>query len=161
MRSLAIIGLSSSRTLAPISDDAWETWGLGNDPRCELYDRVFEMHPPYFFDGEKRARVERQLEEMENLYHQGNYPATDWAWGYDSSIAYMLALGIHYCFRTIGLWGVDMARDEEYAYQRENMMHMLGFARGRGIEIVLPPQSKLHMPVNCYPFGFESIIHRS
>lgn len=54
---------------------------------------------------------------------------------YESSFAYMLAYAIHKNPSIISVYGIRMATDEEYAYQRANAEYMIGYARGAGIEV--------------------------
>ena len=50
----------------------------------------------------------------------------------------------------IGLWGVDMAANEEYAYQRPGCQFFLLEAMRRGIGVFLPPESDLMRPMPVY-----------
>ncbi len=62
---------------------------------------------------------------------------------WNSSIGYMLALAIHEGVDRIGVWGVDMKADDEYGYQRPNCEYLIGLARGKGIDVVIPEESPL------------------
>ena len=50
----------------------------------------------------------------------------------------------------IGLWGVDMAANSEYAWQRPGCQHFIGLARKMGIKVILPPESDLMQPPTLY-----------
>ena len=50
----------------------------------------------------------------------------------------------------IGLWGVDMAANEEYAYQRPGCQFFVLEAMRRGIGVYLPPESDLMRPMPVY-----------
>ena len=50
----------------------------------------------------------------------------------------------------IGLWGVDMAASDEYAYQRPGCQNLVLEASRRGIGIFLPPESDLMRPMPVY-----------
>ena len=50
----------------------------------------------------------------------------------------------------IGLWGVDMAASDEYAYQRPGCQFFVLEAGRRGIGIFLPPESDLMRPMPVY-----------
>jgi hypothetical protein len=50
----------------------------------------------------------------------------------------------------IGLWGVDMAAGEEYAYQRPGCQNLVLEAMRRGIGVYLPPESDLMRPMPVY-----------
>lgn len=62
---------------------------------------------------------------------------------WNSSIGYMLALAIHEQYERIHIFGVDMKDGEEYGYQKPNAEYLIGLARGRGIEVVIPDASPL------------------
>ena len=74
----------------------------------------------------------------------------------ESSIAYMMALAILEKVDRIGIWGVDLHCDSEYAFQRPNMEYLVGLARGRGIKVYIPPQSALLTHQTGVPYGYWS-----
>lgn len=156
MRQVAIIGLApSSFEYAPWDDPTWEKWGLPWGPRWYQLDRAFELHD---ITQVRRTRspvdYEDRLRSLPCLYmQQAHYPNAirfpldevsalvgDY---FSSSIAYLLALAIHEGVGRIGLWGVDMSDNDEYAYQKANCEYLIGFARGKGIEVHIPEISPL------------------
>ncbi len=78
-----------------------------------------------------------------------------------STLAYMLAMAIDALQEraaagekvAIGLFGVDMAASEEWAYQRPGCQHFIGLAMSLGIDVVLPPESDLMRPPTMYGIG--------
>ena len=156
---VAIVGLApSTHDQAPFEDPDWEAWGFAQDEDGYPYlDRVFEMHPLDFIRGVRRPGFEDRLKEFDvPLYMQEAYPAIPNATAYpiedviavigdyfNSSIAYMLGLAILEKVDRIGVWGVDMAGDDEFGYQRPNTEYMIGFAKGLGIDVVVPEESSL------------------
>ena len=50
----------------------------------------------------------------------------------------------------IGLFGVDMAANEEYGYQRAGCQHFLLVAADLGIKVIVPPESDLLRPMPIY-----------
>jgi hypothetical protein len=74
----------------------------------------------------------------------------------ESSIAYMVALAMLERVDRIGIWGVDLHCDSEYAYQRPNLEYLIGMARGMGIKVFVPPQSALLTHQMGVPYGFYS-----
>jgi len=50
----------------------------------------------------------------------------------------------------IGLWGVDMAAHDEYAYQRPGCQNLVLEAMRRDIGVYLPPESDLMRPMPVY-----------
>jgi hypothetical protein len=85
---------------------------------------------------------------------------------FTSSIGYMLAMAIaegrnaqfepidEDAVGWIGLYGIDLASDTEYAEQRPNAEYFIGLARGLGIEVVIAEGSALLRADHLY--GFES-----
>jgi hypothetical protein len=70
---------------------------------------------------------------------------------FTSSLAWMLAMAIMTeGVEEIGLWGVDMAANEEYQWQRPGCQYFLQEAVKRGIEVTLPPESDLLQPALWY-----------
>lgn len=56
-------------------------------------------------------------------------------------------------FGEIQVWGVDMAQDSEYSHQRPSCEAAVGFARGLGIKVYVPPLSDL-MKIP-FVYGYE------
>jgi hypothetical protein len=149
---VAVVGLSpKTHDLAPWDDPTWQKWGL---PWDEGYwarmDRWFEMHDRRLLESEHCGRRPGYLERIANLpvYTQENYPFDEvaksiGAYYFNSSIAYAMALAIHEGAEEIGVWGVDLTADEEYAYQKPNMEYLIGVARGKGIQVFIPEDSAL------------------
>lgn len=159
---VAIVGLSPSRREVP-SD--YEIWALPWDAEyASRAARLFEMHPRVLLEKPESLRsadyfdhlgkfpqpvytqehwsdvptsTPYPLEELQETVFKG-FPRWDQVDWYNSSPAYMLALAIHEGATTIGLFGIDILDDSEFAYERPCLEHLIGFARGRGIEIVIP-----------------------
>ena len=158
MRQIAIVGLSdSTHDEAPYKDPSWELWGLSTDvEKCFYFDRVFQMHPLSFLRVHF-PELEDSLREFDiPLYMQEAYADIPNATAYpmedvsavvgdyfNSSIAYMLGLAIVEKVDRIGIWGVDLNCDDEFAYQRPNAEYLIGFAKGRGIDVFIPEESSL------------------
>ena len=150
---VAVIGLSpKTHDEAPWSDPEWQKYGLPWDegywPRL---DCAFEMHDLRLLTSEhchRKPGYLKRLQELPRLYTQDNYPFEEvaksiGAYYFNSSIAYAMALAIHEGAEEIGVWGVDLVADEEYAYQKPNMEYLIGFARGKGIRVHIPEKSSL------------------
>jgi hypothetical protein len=160
MRQIAIVGLAdSTHDKAPYKDSSWELWGLTLDhEKCFYFDKAFQMHPLSFINNTSfSSEDERSLRELDiPIYMQESYSEIPNAVAYplegvinlvgdyfNSSIAYMLGLAILENVDRIGIWGVDMIADDEFAYQRPNAEYLIGFAKGRGIDVFVPGESSL------------------
>jgi hypothetical protein len=68
----------------------------------------------------------------------------------------MIAMAIYEGFDVIGIWGVDMAVQGEYEAQKPSCEYFIGWALGKGIEVILPPESDLLFSPFLYGFEDES-----
>lgn len=57
---------------------------------------------------------------------------------------------------TIGLWGVEMCSDGEYAYQKPGVMHFMNMASLFGAHVVAPEGTSLASKPLPYPLNVES-----
>jgi hypothetical protein len=57
----------------------------------------------------------------------------------------------------IGLWGIDMAANEEYEMQRAGIHHLTYIAQQRGIEVGVPEESDLFTP--RFRYGIDEWTH--
>lgn len=185
-KKIAIVGSApSSLNLAPWNDPTWAVWCCSPAiyPVAKRSDVWFELHRflpyppgkpnepgtrPYFsaefceflnrhplvFMSEKHPLVRNSerypYEEM--LKKHGPYH-------FNSTISWILALAIECKPEAIGMFGIDMAANEEYAYQRPGCQHFLGLAKSLGIDIVLPPESDLMRPPTMYGLSELSPRH--
>lgn len=158
---VAVIGLSpTTHGKAPWIDAEWQKWGLPWDAHWARLDRAFELHDLRLLEGEHSRRGADYMDRLRgigSLFMQEAYPSIGNAMRYpfeavaesigayyfNSSIAYALALAIHEGAEEIGIWGVDMKGEDEYAYQRPNMEYLIGVARGKGIKVYVPDESPL------------------
>lgn len=79
---------------------------------------------------------------------------------FTSSLSWMFAMAIeaiqehrakgHNEPCSIGLWGVDMAANEEYGYQRAGCQFFAMIAQQLNIQVIVPPESDLLMPPPLY-----------
>lgn len=183
--NVAIVGLApSTHDLAPWGDSDWEIWGLPwDDAGWAMMARHFEMHDLRLLESAHSRRKPGyfdRLKECPRLYMQEAYAGFPAAVAYpyeevsksicapywNSSIAYAMALAIHEGAEQIGIYGVDMALGEEYAYQKPNMEYLIGIARGKGIKVILPDSCPLtrfnptgiafydHMPTYTKRYGW-------
>ena len=147
-----IVGLGPSHDLVPWREE--ETWGLPWDAWSPRYDLLFEMHDRSLFESKGKQYMDRlrdsdvpviMQERHDDIPNSVAYPldAVSSIVGdyYGSSVAYMVALAITRKENRIVLYGVDLSDD--YDHQRPNLEYLIGFARGRGIEVEVPEGSLL------------------
>jgi hypothetical protein len=71
-----------------------------------------------------------------------------------NSPSYMMGLAILQGATTIGLWGIDMAMQDEYAFQRPSCELMIGVCLAKGINVIIPSESSLCKSRRMY--GYET-----
>jgi hypothetical protein len=157
MKKLAIVcGGPSSEMKAPFDDPDYEVWVLGNRANnYPRFDLMFEIHdvtsengpgyPKWLVDKNIPLIVGKDFpieadhvtafpfEESEELF--GSLYLT-------SSPAMMVCLAMLRGYPYMELYGIDLCIDDfEYFWQRPCMEAWIGFARGRGHEVILHPLS--------------------
>mgnify|MGYP007047380668 CR=1 FL=1 len=150
---VALIGRNEARLGGvPYGDPSWSLWGLAWDPMWrDRLDVLFDPHWPVLAksSAEYIAEIDRPVyldetmvtdkfptaqayplkEVISEIFH-GRTPYLE------SSVGYMFALAILKGATTIGLYGISMNGTGEYAHQRPNMEYLIGFAHGRGINVI-------------------------
>lgn len=73
---------------------------------------------------------------------------------YSNQISWMIALAIMLDYKEIMVYGVDMAQESEYNFQRASCQFFLGYAAGAGIKLRIPKSCEL---IKCGKlYGFQS-----
>lgn len=75
---------------------------------------------------------------------------------FTNSISWFIAFAIMEGFQYIGIYGVDMATDSEYGWQRPSCEYWIGLAEGMGIEVYIPPASDLLKCTQLYAFESDN-----
>lgn len=177
-KTLAIVGFArTTRDLAPWKDKSIEIWGINegyNNKWMKRWDRWFQMHPRWNF-----TRTEANLNDPKHwewlrkehdfpIYMQEKYddvPASVRfpleecikAIGrryFTSSVAMMMVFAVLEGFKRIELYGIEMASDTEYKYQRPGGEFAIGWCLGKGIEIYTPPECTL---MRAPLYGYEEV----
>lgn len=71
---------------------------------------------------------------------------------FTNTISYEIALAIMMGYKTIAIYGVDMAVGTEYEKQRPSCEYMIGIAKGLGIEVIIPDEADLLKARFLYAF---------
>lgn len=157
---IAIVGTAeSTRGAAPYGDDSWQIWSLGaNIHAIPRYDRWFELHHQRVLEAcgawqQLYPKLKQAGEKLTIGHPNPNLPdaklipleelMTAYGKYFTSSIAWMIAMAIHEKPTEIGIWGVEMQGDGEYAHQKPCCEYFLGMAKGMGIKVYVPEQSTL------------------
>lgn len=167
---------------APYGDQSWQVWGCspgayGVVPkgRSNMWWELHRYEPgqPWFSPEYRQflrdhpcVVVAEPREEIPNgMMLDYQYLVRKYSpYFFTSSIAWMMAHAIeiitaagnpHEC--KIGLWGVDMAANEEYEAQRAGLHYFALIAAKLGIEVGVPPESDLFRPRFLY--GIDEVNH--
>ena len=153
MKKLAIVcGGPSSEMLAPFEDPDYEIWVLGNRANnYPRFDLIFEIHdvvsengpgyPKWLADKNIPLVVGKDFPIKAKHVIVFPYDESEKLFGslyLTSSPAMMLCYAILRGYPYVEIYGVDLVIDDfEYFWQRPCMEAWIGFARGRGMEVVL------------------------
>lgn len=186
---VAILGtVPASRHIAPFDDPSWEIWvcSPGNRGQCPRVTRWFELHSlvdmagpennvwrPDYYAWLRGQNFPIYMQEKSEMFPQAIvYPRDAMIakfgrrW-FTSSVAWMMALALHEMSRLpgeqhqIGIFGVDMAADQEYhTQQKAGCMRFIEFAEAQGVEVFIPLESCLAVPPPLYGYAEGSRMGR-
>lgn len=179
-KKLCILGTASTMKEAPFEDDDYEFWGVSGllgSADCKKLDRIFEIHPWYEVRSmlpllqtmeESNAPIYMQ-EVQEEVPRSVKFPRDEVAEMFKldvmgdhlyvtNTITWMILLGIYEGYTDFNLFGVHMAHDMEYAYQRASCSWALGIIHGymlagKDYRIHLPDESELMHAQYEYGYG--------
>lgn len=75
---------------------------------------------------------------------------------YSNQISVMTAMAIMMGYKEIHIYGVDMAQQSEYAWQRASCQFFIGYAAGMGVKVLIPIHSELCKYVGFYGFDTDN-----
>ena len=169
---IGILGSApSSINLAPYDDPTWHLWGCSEG--CaqfvgqrkiaawfEIHDWPFSRWQKDYQDFLKRQKIVYTASHVPELTNSTLYPKEEMIEKYGKyfwtcSPAYMLAYAIDQKPEEIGIWGIDMAAADEWAYQRPACHYFIGIAQALGIKITVPSESDLLKPPAMYGFNLS------
>lgn len=81
-------------------------------------------------------------------------PAPFWA----STFAFQIALAISEGFEGIGLFGLDFGSEREVVFERANALWWAGLACGRGMSLLVPPDSTFLLHGARYGFQYDEEV---
>ena len=164
-KQLAIVGTTDSLLDAPYDSKDWEIWGLnGAYQAMKRYDKWFDLHDmkvlkechkPEYFEFMTKAGKNLTLNKKYKDYPDAKvFPYKELVEKYGNyftnTIAWLVAYAIEQSPEEIGIWGVNMATDTEYAKQRPCCEYYMGIAKGKGIKITVPEASELLQGAHLY-----------
>jgi hypothetical protein len=158
-----------------------ELWGLGRCNTfywCRTltdWDRWFDLHPVERTPHHKGIQIMRpdawawyqRLDQRRPVYLLAHHPAVPAsipfprAWVQETlpgspftvSVDWVIALALCEGFDRVVLNGIGTRRDPEYAYSHQGILYWIGFARGRGVDVVVEGPSCYATPPHVY--GYE------
>jgi hypothetical protein len=168
--TVAILGTATStRKDAPLGKPGVDIWALG---ACVdwIAGREFQVHE--WFELHRWDAIPKPAQELlgqvtGKLWLQEPVDGVrgdifpidklvdDFGSDFTNSISYLIAHAIQRGYERIEIYGVDMAHDTEYNYQRPNCFYYIGLARGRGIEVYIPDGSALAKASRGGLYGYD------
>ena len=156
---VCIVGGSSGRDNARLyAAPGWNVWCV-----ARIYDQVpyatlvFEMHQNSNHWGPSTHTAYRD----NKLILQASNPqfpnasilpireiVEEFGTGFTSSFSWLIAYAIHRRTKTLSLCGVNMSHSSEIETQRPGLFYILGYARAKGVNIILPHTAHLRQEVN-------------
>lgn len=181
---LCIVGTAASSNEAPYDEEidgkyVYEIWAGGTaqaKPDVLRIDRLFEMHPQRYWGN---LSVQGRMNEFHGpIYMQEHYDEIPNSVKYPyeevrekyylpvmkdnlyvtNTITWMILLALHEGYRDISIYGVHMAHESEYAYQRSSCSWALGILQGMQLmgedfNLYIHPDSSLLTAEYEYGYG--------
>jgi len=159
---VTIIGKGDGWDKAPTEG---ECWGVTQLNLRRPVTRVIDMND-YSLWGEVEAREalesrQKALDDNIPYIDLMSYPlrkivdyfGTDY---FSNTVDYTLAMAIYEGFKEIDLYGVNMAVDSEYAYQKPGVDFWCGVALGKGIKVnVHGKESTIMLTQTGFLYGYK------
>jgi hypothetical protein len=166
--------------LAPYKDESWQIWACSPDNAFGRLPRVsawFEIHgdltwpesakwgaPAYI---EWLNRQEFPIFAIDNsVIHNATPLPKDVLLGkfgryfFTSTFAWAFSYALLLGAKTIGLYGIDMTVNSEYAHQRPAMQHFMWLASQAGVTVIAPDESDIAQPPALYGYADATPIGR-
>lgn len=136
-------------------DTEGDIWCVSSVFDClnpDKVDLIFQMHTPDTWEDWLQYHREKVIVAFPCSYQQ--YPILEMVNKYGSvfgsTIAWMLCLAIERGYERIKMFGLDMASKQEYIDQRDTVYYWIGRAEERGIEVVIPEDSRIFFKDRIY-----------
>ena len=166
-RKVAIIGTAPQWAQAPFDDPSWEIWGIyGIVCAGKRLDRIYELHSKEVIEEQSKNNpryweivatygdkyITKDHFDIAPNAKRFNFQSKIDKYGryFASSASWLLAEAIDEGADEIGMWGINMASDSEYAHQKPSCTYLLGYAAAKGIKITIPPSSELLQVSHLY-----------
>jgi hypothetical protein len=178
---VALVGTCpSSRLLAPYEDSSWEIWACSPGNAFGFLPRVtkwFEIHGDLLWPESAEWGAPKYIEWLKQqdfpIYAIDNsvfpnavrFPKDEvlakfGRYFFTSTFAWAFALAMMKGAKVIGLYGIDMTVNSEYAHQRPAMQHFIWLAAQAGVMVVAPDESDILQPPPLYGFSDATPIGR-
>ena len=174
LRSLAIVGSHpDTRENAPFDDPDYEIWLFNEAPQkawVKRWDADLQIHKEEVYTSLQNWVNKDHWEWLQQdhgpdkrIFMQEVDPRVPNSVKYPleeilelipyrylrSSPSLMLALAIYLGYKRIEIYGSDLSSNTEYRYQAINFLFWVGFAHGRGVDLVM----------KCWPEEFDQAIY--
>lgn len=172
---VAIVGFADTRKYAPFDDPEFEIWGVNelyNEHDIPRVDVLFQIHSFEHIENTRKEAGKEHIkwlqeakipivlqEKREDIPMSVAFPKKEILSRFErayftNSVSWMMAYAIILGYKVIHLYGVNMAVDSEYSYERPSCEYFCGIAEGLGIELFIHPDSDLCKTTFLY--GFEN-----
>lgn len=171
---IALVGTCpSSRMLAPYKDHSWDIWacspdnGYGRLPRVSAW---FELHgdlawgesaewgaPRYVAWLNEQSfpvwAIDKSIIKNASVFPKDMLVKKFGYYFFTSTFAWAFAFALTKQVKTIGLYGIDMSVNSEYAYQRPALQHFIWLAAQAGVQVIAPDESDILQPPALYGYA--------
>lgn len=169
-KRLAIVGFAPTWNMAPYDDLEVDIWACNEFYmlKPKRFDVLFDLHGRHELETKMRSKDHItwlqnskipifMREHFKDIPNSIPYPRKmileKYRKYFTNTISWQLALAIDMGYKEIGIYGVNMATEDEYVSQRPSVEYFIGIAEGKGIKVIIPDESD--MCKSWFDYGFE------
>ena len=171
-KKVIILGTAETLKQAPFEDESWDIWGcatcLQHPEAFKRGNLLFEMHTKERWEHRKDQINESGIpimmqQKFPEIPLSQRFPVED-IWKFEprwkklhyisNSISWMTMYAMLLGYKTIGYFGVHMATESEWWYERPNCEFYMAWAMALGIDIWMPEGVELLKFPRVY--GYEN-----
>jgi len=152
MKEVCIVGRAPG--FEKCLDTPGEIWAVStvfHQLPSDRVDWIFNLHQPEAMEGwlnDEAGRVISVYGPFQRF--PAEYLLNKYGPVFGSSIAWMIAYALEEGYQRIYITGADMATHQEYIDQRDTVFYWIGRAEAAGIEVIIPPDSRLYFKDRIY-----------
>ena len=167
-KKLALVGSGKDWVDTPFDDKEFDIWSAASMTIIKRVDLLFEPHetvmPEVLVYLKKCKKPVYMVKRFDDIPKSIEYPLQKmiliFGRHFACTISYMMALAITEGYKEIYFHGICLEHETEYSHQRASVDYFVGWARGKGIKVVVPANSDVGKTYLLYGYQTSSLVSK-